>query len=143
MFAIYFRLICIQLLGLIGHDGWAIGPLVFLGLLVIIIFIRYFHIGEEALAFGIFSIFMYLVFIVWVLFSAPEGDKQLTNDGDPVQFASILMTAYAIQFVFPQNIIKNPNREQYVAIAVTATMLPTIIYAFIAIAGSYGTSGPT
>ena len=81
---------------------------------------------------------MYLVFIVWVLLSAPSGSRHLTHDGDPVQFASILMTAFGIQNIFPQNIIKNPNREEYVKIAVAATMLPTLIYCFIAIAGAYG-----
>lgn len=42
---IYFRIICLQIEGLLGHYSAFIGPAVTLGLLILIIIVRIYHIG--------------------------------------------------------------------------------------------------
>jgi amino acid permease len=78
---IYFRIICLQIEGLIGHHSDLIGPLVAVGLVILVIFVRIYHVGEETLAYGIISIVGYLVFLIWAHFSAPEGPKTVKATG--------------------------------------------------------------
>lgn len=72
---IYFRIICLQIEGLLGHHSSAIAPAVAIGLIVLIIVIRIYHVGEETLAYGIISIIGYLVFLLWAQLTAPSGPK--------------------------------------------------------------------
>ncbi len=78
---IYFRIICLQIEGLIGHHSDLIGPLVAVGLVILVIFVRIYHVGEETLAYGIISIVGYLLFLIWAHFSAPEGPKTVKATG--------------------------------------------------------------
>lgn len=73
-FLIYFRLICLNIEGLMGyHSDW-LAFWVMVSLVVGITFIRMFHFGEEALAFGGIGIAGYMLFILWAILTRPEGD---------------------------------------------------------------------
>ena len=43
---IYFRIICLQIDGLLGYHSNLTGPIVAIGLIIIVILIRIFHVGE-------------------------------------------------------------------------------------------------
>jgi amino acid permease len=73
VFIIYFKLICLQFEGLLQHQSSWIAPLVAALLIVTIIFNRIFHLGEEIIAYGIFSTVAYVVFILWTQVTAPSG----------------------------------------------------------------------
>jgi amino acid permease len=134
---IYFRIICLQIEGIMGHHSDLIGPLVAVGLIILVILIRIYHIGEEAMAYGIVSIIVYLLFLTWAQFTAPEGPKSVPTSGDPVSLASSLITAYAIHDFLVANIIKNPNRDEFHSTVRRTFFIGTVIYAFICF-GSFG-----
>lgn len=79
IFMIYFRLICLQIEGLIGMHSSFTGLVVAAGLIVVIIIIRICHIGEETLAYGAISIFLYLIFLAWAHITAPTGDRKVVE----------------------------------------------------------------
>lgn len=134
---IYFRTICLQIEGLIGHHTDYTAPLVAAGLLVIIIVVRIKHVGEETLAYGIISIIGYILFIIWAQFSAPQGPKTVPTFVEPVAIASTFMMGYSIHDFLLANIIKNPDRSQYHNTVRWTFLLGSIVYAFIAL-GSFG-----
>lgn len=73
----YFRIICLQIIGLLGYDAGWIAPSVSVFLVVVILLVRNYQIGEEILAFGIVSIVTYVFFIGWALLTAPSGPKTI------------------------------------------------------------------
>lgn len=71
---LYYNLICIQLQGLFGESEWisiAVGCALLIGSIKVLSV----DLGEETMGIGIISILSYLVFVVWALATAPEGDK--------------------------------------------------------------------
>lgn len=69
----YYSLICIQWESLTGSDSVAI-PLANAGFLFILIFVlKYLDFGESLMAYGIVSIFSYMIFLIWVISSAPKS----------------------------------------------------------------------
>jgi hypothetical protein len=120
-----------------GYHSDMIGPFVALGLIVIIILVRIFHVGEETLAYGIISIVGYLAFLVWAQVTAPSGPKTVPLNVEPVSLASTLIMAYSIHDFLVANIIKNPSREQYHGIVRWTFVIGTAAYIFIAL-GSFG-----
>lgn len=135
---IYFRIICLQLEGLLGYHSDHIGPIVAGSLIIIIILVRIYHVGEQTLAYGIISIIAYLSFLVWAQFSAPKGSKTVPVIGSPVSLASSLITAYAIHDFLVANILKNPDRATYHSSARRSFFIGTIAYIFCCL-GSFGT----
>lgn len=77
----YFRLMCIQIQGLTGCSSeWASnGTLI--GLIILIITIRVYHIGEETIALGIVTTTTYFLFLVWAQITAPAGPKRVEPFG--------------------------------------------------------------
>ena len=75
LLVIYFRIICLQIEGLLGYNSVWVGPIVAVILTGIIIGIRVINIGEEILAYGIISIICYLIFLLWAQLTAPAGPK--------------------------------------------------------------------
>jgi amino acid permease len=68
----YYGLICIQWESITGDKSIAI-PLINAGVLFILIFIlKYFDFGASLMAYGIISIFFYLIFLIWVISTAPK-----------------------------------------------------------------------
>lgn len=69
----YFLLICLQWQSLTGKENDII-PLINAGALFILIFIlKYFDFSSSLMAYGIVSIFSYLIFLIWVIATAPRG----------------------------------------------------------------------
>lgn len=137
LFIIYFRLICLQLNGLFGaNDLYA--PAVFLFLLVEIMVVKRYGLGEEALAYGIISILTYVGFLIWAHWTAPTGEKTVPETGSWFQLASSLMMGFSVHDFIIQNMIRNPNRHQYVSMVVQTFIIGTLTYAFFTV-GSFGT----
>ena len=107
----YFRLICIQIKDLLGYDSYLIAPIVCAALLAAIIVLRNFHFWEEFLAYGIGSIAIYVIFLIWAHLTSPPGPYVVKVSGDPFILASILVGAFATHSFLPQNLIKNPRRH--------------------------------
>jgi hypothetical protein len=120
-----------------GHHSDFTAPLVAIGLVIVIIFIRIYHIREKTLAYGIISIIGYLVFLIWAHFTAPEGPKTVEPFGKPVNLTSTLIMAETIHDFLVANIIKNPNRSEYHSTVRRTFFAGTIIYSFICL-GSFG-----
>lgn len=108
---IYFRIICLQIIGLLGHHSNLVGPIVAIALIILVILVRIYHVGEETLAYGIISIIGYVIFLIWAQLSAPDGPKTVKTIGEPVTLASTLIMAFMIHDFLVNNIIKNPNRD--------------------------------
>lgn len=135
---IYFRIICLQIQGLLGyHSDWV--PIaVALVLIIAIIFIRVYHLGEKTLAYGIISIVGYMGFLLWAQITAPTGPRQLKALGDPIELTSALMMAFSVHGFLAANIIRYPKRENYSRVVGVTFAIGTLSYIFIAF-GSFGT----
>jgi hypothetical protein len=81
IFFIYFRLICLQVEGLMGYHSFWIGPIAAAVLIGTIIIARIYHIGEETIAYGIISIVVYVGFVIWAQITAPKGPKTMEQVG--------------------------------------------------------------
>lgn len=96
----FFSLICLQWVGLFG-EHIAIPLSNMFGLFGLVIFLNYFHLGPKLLAYGLVSIFAYLIFLIWMLASAPSGPNTLPLFGkNAVSMASAMGQAYTIQAIF-------------------------------------------
>ena len=138
---IYFRIICLQIEGLLGYTSPWVGPLVAVLLFAAIMIVRVYHIGEEILAYGIISIVTYLLFLVWAFFTAPSGPNTVPVAGPPVTLIATLMMGYSIHDFLVQNLIKNPRRYEYQGVVKSTFFLGTLAYAYMTF-GSYGTAFP-
>ena len=134
---IYFRIICLQIEGLMGFQSVWVGPGVAIFLTAVILYIRFVNIGEEILGYGIISIISYLIFLLWAQLTAPPGPHTVPASGSPVLLASTLMMAYSIHDFMVQNIIKNPKREQYIPIVNGTFVIGTLAYTYITM-GAFG-----
>jgi hypothetical protein len=94
IFLIYFRLIVLQFEGLFGESQFT-APLSALALFIAICLVRIWDVGEETLALGIISIFIYLAFLIWAQMTAPEGEKEVAPFGATYPLAATLMMAYS------------------------------------------------
>jgi hypothetical protein len=94
MLVSYFRIICLQIIGLLGYDAAWIAPGVAGFLIVVVVMIRRYQIGEEVLAFGIVSIVTYVMFLIWAQVTAPTGPKSVPESGYPYFLAASLVGAY-------------------------------------------------
>ena len=110
IFAIYFQLILLQLEGIMGFQPSWLAPVAAILILVYIVFSRYFHLGEETLAYGLFTIIAYLIFLAWCQVTAPQGPHSVPLFGNPLQSSDTIMFAYSIRTVLTQNIMKHPDR---------------------------------
>ena len=96
----FFDLIIQQWIGLLGNH-LAI-PLTNTAILfILVIILNYFHLGPKLLAYGLVSIVGYLVFLIWLLASAPSGNNSIPLFGTgAVNMASAMGQAYTIQAIF-------------------------------------------
>ncbi len=136
---IYFRIICLQIEGLMGYHSDSVGPLVVIGLVILVIIIRIFHVGEETLAFGIISIVGYVLFLVWAQTTTPEGPIAVPAIANPVKLTATISMALALHDFLVANIIKNPNRSEYHGIVRKTFFIGVCTYIFICFS-SFGTN---
>lgn len=72
----YFRLLCLQLEGLFAPSPF-IPIIVSVELIILIIILKKYHLGERLLAYGIISIIAYIVFITWAQITTPSGPNTI------------------------------------------------------------------
>lgn len=107
---IYFKIICLQLEGIIGHHSIWLAPGMAAFLIIAVIAIRMMMIGEETLAFGIISIVAYLLFLLWAQLSAPSGPKTVPIAAEPMTLIAVMFTAFSTQDILVQNIIRHKKQ---------------------------------
>ena len=136
----FFTLIVQQWIGLLGYNI-AI-PLVNTGVLfILVIVLNYFHIGPKLMAYGLVSIVAYLIFLIWLLASAPSGSNSLPLFGTgAVSMASAMGQAYTIQAIFIPVLRELPDSKNYAKYTLYTYLIGTAIYFYIAYMGAYGMS---
>ena len=110
-----FNLTCQQINGLLSNSPWWVPVGLALLFIILTSLLQHFNIGEETIAFGIFSIASFVIFIFWVLLTAPSADLESPPPsgeagGSLYKLIAVLMTTFIMHTLLPQNIIKNPNR---------------------------------
>jgi hypothetical protein len=134
---IYFKIICLQLEGLMGyHSDW-LAPSLAAFMIVVVIIIRIVRVGEETLAYGVISIVAYLIFLLWAQISAPSGPKTVPVAVDPISLTAAMITAFSCHDLLVQNIIKHTKQENYLGIVRWTYVFAVMIFSFITL-GSFG-----
>lgn len=108
-----FRIVCLQIEGLIGYHSVWVGLTVSLLLVTLIIVIRVTHFAEESMVLGVLSIVTILVFIGWALVTAPAGTRSVPASGNAFNMAAVFIVAFSIHDYITQCIVKNPNKDEY------------------------------
>ena len=86
---------------------------------------------------GIISIVSYVIFVGWTMVTAPEYHQEIPAFGNPFLLISTLLMALSIHDLIAQNILKNPNKEDYRSIVGVTFIFGTLIYTFVTL-GSFG-----
>ncbi len=109
LLVLYFDLIVEQWEGLLPYS--IANPIGNAALLFIFVFIlKYFEFGASILAYGIISVIGYLMFLAWVLASAPTGDtKPVLFGSGTVDMAAAMGQAFSIQTIFIPILRKNKH----------------------------------
>ena len=77
---LYFDLIVEQWQGLV-ENNIAIPIVNAFWLFSLVFVLNYFHFGAKLLGYGIISIIGYCIFLIWLIASAPSGDKTIGTTG--------------------------------------------------------------
>lgn len=108
-------------------------------MLCFIFILKKFKFGTKLLGYGIISIFSYLLFLIWVLASAPKGPQSI-----PVwtwNFSEIfnaLSTAFSIQGVFIPIMRKCEQTKSFPLIILLSFIFGGSVYVFIGFTGAFG-----
>lgn len=108
---------------------------------LLVFLMRKFNMAVSLMGYGILSIVGYMIFVAWLLASAPTGDHVY-----PVgtwKFADLcdtLATAFSLQGVFIPILRKNRLPDQNNLLLLMAYVLGGLVYAYIGFAGSFGNS---
>jgi len=136
---LYFSLIVEQWKGLLPYN--LANPICnAVGLLILVFLLNYFHLGARLMGYGIISILAYCVFLVWVIATAPAGEKTIpmfSHGG--VNLASAMNGGFAIQMFFIPVLRELPDSTHYVRYTLFAYLIGGCIYTFIAYGGAFGT----
>jgi hypothetical protein len=135
----YYGLICIQWQSILGKDTIVI-PLVNAGFLFVLIFVlKYFEFSASLMAYGIVSIFAYMVFLIWVVSTAPGGEVTWKPFGTNLyNFGATTSLAFAIQAFFIPVLMKNPIQSKHTVLTLIAYLIGGGIYLYISFMGSFG-----
>lgn len=134
---VYFRLINEQIYGFISPSPY-INFVVFACLSLITVAFKKLKYTEKLLAFGIFTIASYCLFLTWAQITAPQGPKVIKPLGtNGIDFTASLMFAYASHSFAAQLFIKVGNPVKFQKIAIYGYVTAFIIYTYI----SYGCFG--
>lgn len=89
---------------------------------------------------GIVSIVGYLIFLIWVVATAPAGHQEIPAFGEgEVDFAAAMGSAFAIQGFFIPVLKRNKNPAKYIHFTLISYILGGIAYYYIAYMGAFGT----
>ena len=109
-------------------------------LFALVFVMKYFDFGASLLAYGIISVVGYCIFLVWMFFSAPEGNNVMPKVGEgAIGMAASMGQAFSIQTFFIPILRKNRNQSSYQMYTFLAYSFGIAIYIYIAFSGSYGT----
>ena len=139
VFLIFMKIIVLNMEGILGFQSPWIAPLTVIALIIVIIIIRIFLWGENSLASGIITIIAYMIFLTWAQITAPKGPRSVPMFGEPMNMSAFLILAFTIHSFMPQNMLKNPEREQYQRAIGFTFLIGVIIYIYVALA-SFGIS---
>ena len=91
------------------------------------------------MAYGIISIVGYVIFLVWVIFTAPPGDNHWPAFGNgEVNLAAAMGGAFSIQTFFIPVLKKNLNPQKYTFFTLLAYIVGSAVYMYIAFVGGVG-----
>lgn len=140
---LYFQLIMMQWKGLIGSESIPIlNPLINAVVLFCLVFVlKYFEFGASVMAYGIISIITYLIFLIWVVSTAQQGNDKVDYKAfgsGAVSMAAAMGQAFSIQSFFIPVLKKNPNPSKYVFYTAVAYLAGGFAYFYIAYMGSFG-----
>lgn len=91
------------------------------------------------LAYGLVSIVAYLIFLIWVIVTAPTGSNSLPLFGkNAVSMASAMGQAYTIQAIFIPILRELPDTKNYAKYTLYTYIIGTVIYIYIAYMGAFG-----
>lgn len=99
-----------------------------------------FKFAVDLLGYGILSIAAYMVFIAWLLWSAPAGNHTYpVATWNFAELCDTLSTAFSLQGVFIPILRKNTNSKSNSTLLLLSYVLGGIVYGYIGLAGSFGT----
>ena len=137
---LYFNLIVQQWQGLLPYN--LANPICnAFALVLLTIALNYFHLGAELLGYGIISIIGYCIFLIWLIVTAPSGDKTIPLFGSgAVNLAASMGQAFAIQTFFIPVLRELPSTKGYVKYTAISYLIGSCVYLYIAYTGSFGNS---
>ena len=91
------------------------------------------------MAFGMFTNFAYLAFLLWALLTAPAGPHHPPAFGTPNNLSSTMIYGYSIFLLIVQNMLKNPNKKDYQKTISYVYLIAILTYAFMLTVGGFGT----
>ena len=141
---LYFNLIVIQWEGLVPPYEYIIYNPIINGvfLLAWVVLLKFFEFGAHIMGYGIVSIVAYLVFLVWVIVTAPGGGTSFPAVGSGIAgFAALMSNAFSIQGIFIPIMICHPTPTNYNRILVLTFTLGAAAYFYIAYLGAFGKLG--
>ena len=95
------------------------------------------------MGYGIVSIIAYLLFLIWVIVTAPGGSAIFPAVGSGLAgFAALMSNAFSIQGIFIPIMICHPTPSNYNRILIFTFTLGAIAYFYIAYIGAFGTLTP-
>lgn len=137
---LYFNLIVQQWEGLFAPN--IANPICnIFALLVLIYVLKYVHFGAELLGYGLISIVMYCIFLIWLVSTAPTGPAKIPEFGTgAVNLAASMGQAFSIQTFFIPVLreLKNGTIASYVRYTLYAYIIGGLVYLYIAFAGAFG-----
>ncbi len=137
----YFLLIVQQWNGLISTS--IVNPILnALFLFGLIMFLKYIRFGAHLLGYGVISIAIYCIFLIWILASAQPGPAKMPYFGSgSARTAAAMAQAFSIQQFFIPVLKELPMIEtkNFVKLTLIVYAIGGIIYLFIAMVGSFGT----
>ena len=99
-----------------------------------------FHFGASLLAYGILSIIGYVIFLIWMWATAPEGPNEVeVADSHFTELGAALAQGYAIQTFFVPILKQNPKRNLYKRLLIITYAIGIGVYTFIGYSGAFST----
>jgi hypothetical protein len=145
LLTLYFELIVIQWEGLIPpYKPTYTNPCVN-GLVIIVwcLCLKFFEFGAHIMGYGIVSIVGYLIFLIWVVASAPTGNHSIPAVGTGLAgFAAMMGNAFSIQgfFIPVMKCCKSVSKHNFILFL--AFLIGGLAYLYIAFMGSFGKAPP-
>lgn len=91
------------------------------------------------MAYGIVSIVGYVLFLVWVIATAPGGGGEWRAFGQgEINLAAAMGGAFSIQTFFIPILKKNPKQNKYTLFTLIAYIAGISVYLYIAFIGTFG-----